>query len=73
MSGEKTTRLPLDELSLDAHVEDAIMERANLRHLYDIEQGEGGPEAVMKSRAAASIWRRVQEAITEAGWKVCKQ
>ena len=64
------TTLPLPARNLDIHVEQAIWERASIRHQYEVEDTPGGPEAWMKPQAAASIWCRVREAVEEAGWKV---
>ena len=66
---------PLTVATLDAHIEQCIIERASLHHLYQINWNEGEQEyeASMKPRAAASIWRAVQDAITEAGWKLTLQ
>ncbi len=69
---QNDTTVPLSLGRLNAYVEQRIIERANLRRLYDIEWNEEEQEytACMKSRAAASIWRVVQDALKEAGWKI---
>ena len=64
--------IPLSEAQLHTHVEQRIQERANLGHLYVIEQAEDGPVAVLRGNAAASILRVVLDAVREAGWKVTK-
>jgi hypothetical protein len=61
---------PLSEEKLARYVEQRIQERANLGHLYQIEDGPDGPEAAFTDCAAASLWRVVQDAIREAGWKI---
>lgn len=61
---------PLSEEKLQTHVEQRIQERADLGHLYRIEDGPDGPEAMLTGRAAASLWRAVQDAIREAGWRI---
>lgn len=70
----KTTRLPLREAELEAHVEQRILERLQLRHLYKIEWDEAKQEyvAIMKPRAVTAIWRVVQDAVGEAGWKIAR-
>jgi hypothetical protein len=55
---------------LKRYVEQCIQERANLGHLYQIEDGPDGPEAALTDCAAASLWRAVQDAIREAGWRI---
>lgn len=69
-----TTKIdhPLSEEKLERHVEQRIQERANLGHLYRIEDGHDGPEAMLTGRAAASLWRAVQDAIREAGWRITR-
>jgi hypothetical protein len=67
MSWDKS--LPLLRRDLDVHVEQRIKERMDLSHLYLIEPGPDGPEACATEAAAASIWRVVQDAIQEAGWR----
>jgi hypothetical protein len=69
---DNPTMLPLSVEKLDIHLEQRIQERLNLGHLYQIEDSEDGPEACCTGRAAASIWRVVQDAIREAGWKIVK-
>lgn len=71
MNDPKTTR-PLSEEKLEIHVEQSIRERASLGHLYRIEDGPDGPEATLTGRAAASLWRAVQDAVREAGWRIVK-
>lgn len=63
---------PLSEEKLELLVEQRIQERANLGHLYKIEDGSEGPEASFTPRAAASLWRVVQDAVREAGWRIVK-
>jgi hypothetical protein len=71
MDIDKTTRT-LTEIQMHAHVEQRIQERMNLSHLYRIEQGEDGPQAVCTGCAAASIWRVVLDAVREAQWRITK-
>lgn len=63
---------PLSEEKLELHVEQRIQERANLGHLYKIEDGPEGPEASFTPSAATSLWRVVQDAVREAGWRIVK-
>lgn len=67
-----STTKPLSEEKLELHVEQRIQERANLGHLYRIEDGPDGPEVMLTGRAAASLWRCVQDAVREAGWRIVK-
>ena len=63
---------PLSEEKLGLLIEQRIQERANLGHIYSIEEGPEGPDAVFNDRAAASLWRAVQDAIREAGWRILR-
>ena len=56
----------LTEARMHMHVEQRIHERLNLSHLWRVEDGE----AVAADGAAASVWRVVQDAVREAGWKM---
>ncbi len=62
----------LTETQMHAHIEQRIQERANLGHLYVIEQSDDGPVGVFRGNAAASILRVVLDAVREAGWRVTK-
>jgi hypothetical protein len=58
---------------MDAHVEQRIQERLNLSHLWEIETDEDGyPQASATPKAAASLWRVVQDAVREAGGAIIK-
>ena len=60
----------LDDLRLGVYVVQRIQERANLGHLYEIEDTPDGPMAYMTEAGAKSIWRVVQDALDEAGWRI---
>lgn len=68
---ESDTAIPITRVNLNSHVVQRIKERMDLSHLWIIEPGPDGLEAYPTEEAAGSIWRVVQDAIKEAGWRVC--
>lgn len=71
MDDKSKTTAPLPRHNLNLHVAQRIKERMELGHLYLVEPGPDGPEASATGAAPASIWRVVQDAIQEAGWRIC--
>jgi hypothetical protein len=70
MTNNSKTTGPLGPDALNYHVMQAIKERLDLGHLYDITLEEDGHEASCRPDAAASVWRAVRYALHDAGWRI---